>query len=617
MIPALPLVRSVALPLHLAAAVLTVVVVAVTSAAAQPRMSPDPIAYTLRFPAPHTHYVEVEAAVPASGSDLEVMMAVWTPGSYLVREYARHVEGMSAAGPDGAPLTVAKTRKNRWRVDTRGARRITLRYRVYAREMSVRTNWVERDFAILNGAPTFVTLVEPGTRRPHEVAIEPPPAWRTSVSGLPEVAGAPHRYRAADFDELVDSPILVGNPAVHRFEVAGTPHFLVNQGEAGLWDGARAAADLERIVREAHRFWGELPYRKYVFFNLITEASGGLEHRNSTLLMTSRWSTSTRKAYLSWLTLAAHEFFHAWNVKRLRPVELGPFDYENEVYTTGLWVSEGLTSYYEHLIARRAGLSTDAELLDGLSTDIRGLQTTPGRLQQPVETASFDAWIKHYRPDENSPNTTISYYTKGAVLGFLLDAKVREATGGARDLDAVMRLAYARYSGDRGFTDEQFRAVVHEVAGTDFGEWWTRVLETTEELDYRPALDWFGLQFRTANNERGNNGKAWLGVSTRTDGGRLVVSQVRRGTPAHDAGLNVDDEILAIGEFRVRSDQLATRLEQYRPGQQVSVLVARRDQLMRLDVTLGREPADVWRLEVRPDATAEQQARFRSWVGAG
>jgi predicted metalloprotease with PDZ domain len=622
----------------LAAAAAAIAPAVATPAAAQTMTAPPPIAYTLRFPAPQTHYVEVDATFPASGPTLDLMMAVWTPGSYLVREYARHVEAVVAFGPGGRALAATKTRKNRWRIETGGAKSVRVTYRVYGREMSVRTNWVEQGFAMLNGAATFITLVEPGVKRPHVVSLELPAAWKISMSSLPHSAARPNEYRAADFDTLVDSPILAGNPTVHTFEVSGKTHYLVNEGEAGVWDGARAARDLEQIVRATETFWGALPYEKYVFFNMITEASGGLEHRNSTMLMTSRWSTSTRRTYVGWLTLAAHEYFHAWNVKRLRPLELGPFDYESEVYTTSLWVAEGITSYFESLLVRRAGLSTQPEMLDQLSSDIRQLQTTPGRLQQPVETASFDAWIKHYRPDENSPNTAISYYTKGAVLGFLLDAKVRAATGGARSLDDVMRLAFQRFSGARGFTDADFRGTVHEVAGRDFGDWWTKALETTDELDYTEALAWFGLRFRPADVGRsgagaitgpGNAvggpaggpavgaiaGRAWLGATTRIDNGRLVVSQVRRDTPAYDAGLNVDDEIVAIGEFRVRADQLATRLEQYRPGQTVSLLVARRERLTRLDVTLGREPMEGWRLEPDPSATPEQQARLKAWQG--
>ncbi len=596
-------------------AALTAAMLTPSPTAAQPRMPSEPITYTLRFPAPDTHYVEVEASVPAGQPAIELMMAVWTPGSYLVREYERHVEQVAARGPDGAALAVSKTRKNRWRIDANGAPRVTVTYKVYGREMSVRTNWIESRFALLNGAPTFLTLVEPGVARPHVVTLSLPAAWKTSVTSLAPVAGEAHRYRAASYDELVDSPILAGNPTVHRFEVGGKPHVLANEGEAGVFDGTRAAADVARIVAAHERFWGGLPYDRYAFINVLSEGSGGLEHKDSTVLMASRWATSTRRAYVNWLTLAAHEHFHVWNAKRLRPVELGPFDYERENPTPSLWVVEGLTAYYEHVMVRRAGLTTDAELIDGIGSDIRDLQTTPGRLTQPVETASLDAWIKYYRPDENTPNTAVSYYTKGAVIGFLLDTRIRTATEGAKSLDDVLRLAYQRYSGDKGFTDAEFRQVVHDVAGRDFGAWWHSVLRTTDELRYDEALDWLGLRFRPVEQSPGTPGKAWLGATTKTDAGRLIVSQVRRGTPAHQAGLNVDDEILGIDDFRVRVDGLDRRLEQYAPGRAVTVLVARRDELMRIPVTLGREPADTWRLEPRPDASPEQQARRKAWSG--
>ena len=239
-----------------------------------------------------------------------------------------------------------------------------------------------------------------------------------------------------------------------QFEVDGIPHSLVNEGEGGLWDGLSAARDVEKIVRAHRHMWGFLPYDQYVFFNMITEAGGGLEHKNSTLLMTSRWHYRVRKDYLAWLSLVSHEFFHVWNVKRLRPVELGPFDYENEVYTKNLWTAEGITSYYTELGVRRAGLCTQDEFFERLSSLIERLQTTPGRLVHPLEMASYDAWIKFYRNDENSPNTTISYYTKGAVVAWLLDAKIQAATGGAKSLDDVLRLAYTRYAGEYGFTRE-------------------------------------------------------------------------------------------------------------------------------------------------------------------
>jgi predicted metalloprotease with PDZ domain len=582
--------------------------------------TPDPIRYTLRFPAPQTHYVEVEAAIPAArDGQTDLFMAVWTPGSYLVREYSRNVEGVAAKSPDGRVLPVEKTAKNRWRVASGSAGSFTLSYRVYGREMTVRTNWIEDSFAVLNGAATFITLAERAAR-PHEIAIELPAAWHRTMTSL-EPAGGPNRFRAPDFDTVVDSPILAGSPAVYEFTIDGKPHYLVNEGEAGIFDGARAVKDVERIVREYRRMWGFLPYQRYVFLNVLTgagdgftESGGGLEHKDSTLLMASRWATATRRRYLSWLSLVSHEYFHAWNVKRMRPIELGPFDYEREVHTTGLWISEGFTDYYADLAVHRAGLSGADEYLRDLSSQIETLQTTPGRLSQPVETASFDAWIRHYRPDENSPNVAVSYYTKGAVVGWLLDARVRRATQGQKSLDDVMRLAYERYSGPKGFTEEGFRKVVSDVADPAAADWLEHVVETADELDYREALDWFGLRFAPSWPGRLPTGQyLWQGLKLRTDDGRLLISNVYRGTPAFDAGFAVDDEIVAVNDFRVRGDQWESRSETFRVGDKVSVLVARRDELKQFGMTIAKEPVLEWRL-AEATGTGEARANRDRWL---
>jgi len=609
------------MPLRLLAVLL--LLVASTSAS----LAAEPVRYTLRFPAPQTHYVEVEADVPTGGGpDFELMLPVWAPGSYLVREYARHVEAVAARTPDGRALPVAKSRKNRWRVGSGGEARVIVAYRVYGREMGVQTNWVDQFFALINGAATFLTPVDGGPR-PHEVALTLPAGWPRSFCGLPAAPGGPpHRYVAADYDALVDSPIYAGDPAVYEFVVDGRPHHLVIEGEGGVWDGPRAARDVEAIVRAQRAFWGALPYDRYIFFNLLTETGGGLEHRNSTVLMASRWATRRRPDYLGWLRLVSHEFFHTWNVKRLRPVELGPFDYEAEVVTRSLWVAEGLTSYYGDLLVRRAGLCTAEEYLAGdvpqapgegdkPKADVERLQETPGRSVQPLESASADAWIKHYRRDENSANTAVSYYTKGAVVGFLLDAEVRRATGGARSLDDVMRLAYGRHSGERGYTPSQFRSAASEVAGTDLSGFFRRALETTEELDYGEALRWYGLRFAADEDEGKRPPKAWLGLETKADGGRLMVSVVKRGTPAYESGFNVGDEVLAVGEDRVLADQWPRRMEQYRPDERATVLVARRGRLLRLATVFGREPVPKWKLQPDPAAGEEQKARRRAWLG--
>lgn len=574
--------------------------------------APDPIRYTLRFPAPETHYLEVEAVYPTGRRpQVELMMAVWTPGSYLVREYQRHLENLTATGEGGRALTVVKPAKNRWRIDTGGAAAVTVRYRIYGREMTVRNNWVEAGFAMLNGAPTFLTLAD-RTARPHDVRIELPAAWKTSSTPLLPVAGQPHSYRADTFDTLVDSPIILGNSVTRTFTVAGKAHHLVLEGDPSLFDADRAAADVQKIVEAATAAMGAFDYPHYFFLNMVTEAGGGLEHKNAFLTMSSRFTTRTRRAYVNWLNLVGHEYFHNWNIKRLRPVELGPFDYETENYTKSLWVGEGFTDYYGALLVRRAGLQTQAEYFDELSNAIEQVQMRPGRNVQPVDMASFDTWIKQYRPDENSTNTSIDYYTKGAAIAFMLDAKIRKASGGTRTLDTAMRLAYQRYSGATGYTPEQFQATMAETAGLDLTAWFAGVVSSTKELDFTEALDYYGLRFTPVDL---STARATMGAGTRNDNGRLVVSLVRRDTPAHEAGVNVDDEILAIDELRVRADGLVARMDQYKVGDRIRLLVARRDRLMTLDVTLAPEPGRPWRLHPKPDATAEQKARLEAWLG--
>ena len=552
--------------------------------------APVAINYIVRISAAQNHYVEVEARIPtATQPRVELMMAVWTP--YVIREYGKNLEALAARTADGRPLVIEKSRKNRWHIETAGADPILVSYRVYCHVMGVQDNWVDDEFALLNGAPTYLTLADHAAR-PHDVQLILPPTWKTSATGMPPVPGTPHHYRAPDYETLVDSPIVAGNPAMHEFTVEGKPHYLVDVGEDGVFDGDRAAEDLARIVRDDARLWGGLPYDKYLFLNMLTGGGGGMEHSNSTALMSDRWSTRTRRSYLRWLELASHEFFHAWNVKRLRPAELTPGEYETEPYTTSLGIAEGFTSYYAPLMVHRAGLSTEEELLATLSNTIRELQTTPGRLVQSLSLSSFDTWIKFYHPDENSGNTAISYYTKGAVAGFLLDARVRSATHGAKSLDDVMRLALARNS-PGGYTPAAFRAVASEVAGTDLSGWFARVFDSTAELEYHEALDWFGLRFAGESS----NQRAWLGADTKVEEGRLIVTRIPRGTPAYEAGLDTGDEIAGFADFRVRPADWDRQLANYRPGDRLPLLLARRGRLIRVTVTLGREPALAWTLE--------------------
>jgi predicted metalloprotease with PDZ domain len=463
----------------------------------------EPIVYTIRFPAADKHLAEIEAAVPTQGRpDVALMMAVWSPGFYRIEAYAQKVQDLSARTTDGTPLEVERPKKNRWTIRNRvGAPKVIVSYRLMCDRRSVTTNWVAEDLIVLNGAAACVTLVESGqARRPHEVRLDLPPRCKRSVTAMdPAPDGLPNHYRAGDYDTLVDSPIVAGDLSIHEFQVDGSQHILADAGEIGQWDGALAARNLEKMVQETRRFWGFLPFRRYVFLNVFRAGGGGLEHKNSTLLTASPRG-GREPGSVRWLSFVSHEYFHAFNVKRLRPIDLGPFDYEHPPSTKSLWIAEGLTTYFGDLNITRAGLATTKDLLGMLSAHIGQLQNAKGRLVQTLEDASLDVWGSGTSGVGRDPATKLSYYVKGPVVGFLLDARIRRATGGKKSLDDVMRLAYSRYSGERGFTPEQFRAAAEEVAGVDLKDWFHKALASTEELDYREALDWFGLRFAPADD---------------------------------------------------------------------------------------------------------------------
>jgi len=551
--------------------------------------------------------MEITLRIPAGGN-LELWMPVWTPGSYLVREYSRHVQDLTAKDEQGGGLSIIKTSKNRWAIDAPSAKTVTIHYTVYGHELSVRTNWIEDGFALLNGAPTFIA-VRGYENAPHHVSLKLPQSWKNAWSPLARKANE-LTFTAETHDELVDSPILAGSPDVHSIPVDGLPISLVNAGDTTLWNLGEAAEHVQKIVETYRNMMGKLPFDRYLFLNCIVEGRGGLEHSHSSVLMTSRYAFRKRALYVDWLGLVSHEFFHVWNVKRLRPKALGPFDYENEVYTRSLWFAEGVTSYYTPLIPRRAGLTKTDELLDALSEHIGKLQTTPGRHHQSLEESSFDAWIKLYRPDENSVNTTISYYVKGAVVAWLLDAEIRTASKGKRSLDDLIRLLFSEFGEGKGYTDADLQHAAEEIAGASLEAFFSTNVRGREELDYQTALRTFGLRFKKPKEED----QGWIGIDTTSRDGKLVITGVREDAPAHVAGLTAEDELIAIGGLRVDPRSLTERLQQFKPGDRLDVLVARRDAIRMLRLVLAEAPGS-WKLEIDPDAAPESVKAREAWMG--
>ncbi len=463
-----------------------------------------PIQYTVSVAAPESHLAQVTARIPTGGKpSVDLMMAVWSPGYYVEEDYARHVQDLSARAPDGRALAVDKPQPNRWRVQSDGAATIILSYTLVCDHRSVTGNWVDTSMAILNGPATYITLAE-HTKREHDVSLELPARWKQSATSLAAAGTVPNNYKASSYDELADSPIIAGNISFHEFEVAGAKHYLADIGDIPpRWDGALAAKNLKKFVTADYKFWGFLPFRKYVFLNVFRKGGGGLEHLNSTLLTSS--PSATGGGDMRWLQYVSHEYFHAFNVKRLRPVQLGPFDYEHPPKTPSLWISEGLTTYYGNLMVSRGGLGTPQDVLNALSKAITSVQTSPGRHVQTLEQASLDIFSTGGSGIGGDRNTTVSYYDKGLIVGLLLDARIQHATNGKKSLDDMMRLAYERYGGAHGFTPDQWVSTASDVAGTNLTSFFHTLLQTTDEMDYAEALDWFGLRFASSTDPA----KAW------------------------------------------------------------------------------------------------------------
>jgi predicted metalloprotease with PDZ domain len=577
------------------------------------------ITYAVSMPRPHTHMLEVEtrlryASAPAS---VELRMPVWTPGSYLVREFERNVQDFAPTTEAGRALQWTKTEKNTWRVETAGARELRVRYSVYCNELSVRTNEVNDRHAFWNNA---ALLMYPAGHlgSPSTLRVEPFGDWKIAT-GLPAVAGERNAFRAENFDVLYDSPFIVSDFRVIPFEVKGVPHRVVVDGE-GRYDPERMRRDVQKIVEQEAAMMGEIPYHDYTFILLLgASGGGGLEHLNSTSLTWRRFGFSTEDDWLNFYGLVAHEFFHLWNVKRIRPDALGPFDYTQENYTRLLWVAEGITSYYEGVFPRRARLMTDRQYLDRLARDIQSLQNTPGRLEQSAEESSFDAWIKQYRPDENSINSTISYYDKGAILGFILDLEIRRRSKDARSLDDLMRSLYSDYfKRGRNYTPEDFQREAERAAGSSLEEFFARYVRGREDLDYNAALEWVGLRLDTASGASGRAAapEAYLGATLEQADERLTVRNVPAGTPAYEQGLNARDEIVAIDGYRATRDFLNARVADKRPGDTITLTVFRADELRTLAFKLGTRTNVAYRIVAVASPTEQQRRNYQSWLGS-
>lgn len=570
------------------------------------------IAYTVSMDQPHTHYFDVQMSISGYKKQfVDFKIPVWTPGSYMIREYARNVEAFAAKNSKGQDLKWEKVNKNTWRVYSNAADEIRVNYKVYAFEISVRTPFLDASHGYIQPAAVFMFVKELITN-PSIVTVKPYKDWNQISSGLSSEGKNKFILKAPNYDILVDSPIEVGTHKIVEFSVKNIPHRVAIYGE-GNYDEQRLLADMKTIVEEVISMFGEIPYEHYTFIvHNLQSGGGGLEHLNSTTLQTGRWNYGTETGYTGFLSLVAHEYFHLYNVKRIRPKALGPFDYENENYTTLLWVSEGITSYYDDYLLRRVGLSSPDEYLYIATSNIGTVENAPGSKVQSVAESSFDAWIKYYRPNENSNNTSISYYTKGAILGMLLDLEILNSTQGQKNFDDVLRFLYNEYfkKQKRGFTQEEMQAAVEKVAGKPLNDFFQKHVYNTEPIDYNKYLGYVGLKL--VNNSEGKN-EPYLGANTSYANGKLTVTSVMRGTTAYTSGLNVNDEIIAIDNYRV-ADDLNRIVGTKKVGDTIKILINRAGIMQTLEAEVTKNPNISYRMQRLENSTPQQEALLSKWL---
>ena len=565
------------------------------AAAAQPTATMN---YTVSMPQPASHLFHVTLHANGLRGDFhDFKMPAWAPGYYRLLDFEKYVQNFSATDANGRPLGFEKAGKNTWRIVTAGGASLVLNYDVFGAVSFAVQNFLNENRALLS--PPGLFLYEAGElARPVIIEIQAPPGWKTIATGLDAVPGKPGVFSAANFDVLYDSPVSMGNQEMLRFAVNGVPHDISLENVAASADRNRMAADLQRVVETATRLMGDIPYTHYAFL-MVGTGNGGVEHLNSASIAFNGNSLGTEDSYLRWLSYVAHEYFHNFNVKRIRPIALGPFDYEAENLTNMLWVSEGLSVYYQDLLLVRGGLMTRDQYLDKLAAAIGRFENAPGHRFQSATESSWTTWGTS--GVGNDRNTTISYYDNGATLGAMLDLAIRSGSRNRKSLDDVMRGLYRRYykTKRRGFTDAEFRAECEEAAGGPLDEVFDYA-STTKAVNYPKYFAMAGLETKVTSDDAPG---VYLGANFQSRGTKLVVTSVDAGSPAEAAGLRVNDEISET--VRLLSDVLNAS----KPGDTLKLRAARE-----IAITLGKNSKGTWTVRPSAQASEAESAILNDWL---
>ncbi|WP_319590807.1 PDZ domain-containing protein [uncultured Draconibacterium sp.] len=570
--------------------------------------SADTVFATVSMDAPHTHYYQVEMDFNSNGAqNFEVKMPVWTPGYYWMLNFAKNVTSFSATDENDNPLQFLKTDLNTWQIKAGDAKRVKISYDVYAYERSVADPWLDDGRAFIQPTGVFMFSQEL-IQTPVVLQVNPYNEWSTVTTGLDCLNEKEHIYRAEDFDVLYDSPILAGNMEILSFEVDGIPYTISMENPAEF-DRETYIGDFKKIVKSATSLMGDIPYSHYSFL-IMDQGFGGLEHRNSMAVFSnSNYDVTNSRGYQSWLAFIAHEFFHLYNVKRIRPIELGPFDYCNENLTNMLWVAEGLTVYYEYMVLNRAGLMSQQEVLDAYSKTIANFENANGRKYLTARQSSYDTWLNFFNWNNHTDNTTISYYDIGNALGMLLDLKIRYETDGEKSLEDVMRTIYNDFhkKQNRGYTDEEFREVCETIAGCSLEEIF-HYAEITGPMDYQKYLDYVGVKMNLTSTKTVS-----YGLTVRKAGEGWQITDIDRNSPAWQIGLSINDQILAINGTAANETLIGSLTHPEKQGE-ITLKVKRRSGEKEFTIpTFEQEWCD-YKMQVKTDINDKQKQLLESWI---
>ena len=576
------------------------------------------IKYTVSMSYPDTHLFEIQMDVnELKEEETDFHFATWTPGSYLIREYSRHIQDLKAQDANNTILTPVKIAKNVWRIKHK-SNFMRLKYSVYANELTVRTSHLDQSHGFFTGASLFFFL-KGRENEPITLQIVTPDNSNWNIAtGLKCLDSSKKIFWAANWEELIDSPVEIGHHTSIKFEYQSKLHEIAIYGE-GNYSSDRIKADIQKIVSTVTDIYSSIPYESYTFIiHLSNDTYGGLEHRNSCACLYDRFSFKPEKKYFDFLSLVTHEYFHAFLVKRIKPEVFFHYDYESETYTRYLWIMEGFTNYYEYYLLFRSGLITSEIYFEVLAKRIRSLLTTPGRIKQTLEESSFDSWIKFYRPDENSLNSSISYYLKGGLIALALDFHLRLETNQVNTLDTVLKYVYEHYAiHNKGLLENSFINIISEATTIDIKDFYSKYISGYEDPDFKQLLSAAGLSLvieHEKSTDIKSEDKGWFGADLKYENELVIVKQVPVDTPAYKAGIYANDEIIALNNYRVMAKTFNDRLVLYPPATTIELLISRGGKILKVPVLLESSPLTSYKIISLDSPTTEQLVFYKEWA---